>query len=250
MKKARMGSFCYRTDRGLVRMTNEDQALVLINNSGNVFLVVADGIGGQAQGDLASKIAVDTLAEEFRNKSSFWCSLDARNWLLRAIRKANKAVFNEAQSNKQYKDMGTTLVVALVHRHRLIVANIGDSRAYLCDFYHQMRRLTEDQTFVDYLVKVGQLDPKAKDIDPRRHVLVNALGVSLAASIDIKSYRYRGETILLCSDGLYNNIIEPHLADIISAHENIETRAEKMIEAANINGGSDNIAVALWEDEV
>lgn len=246
MRKQRVGTFCARTDIGRVRLTNEDQALVLANAYGDVLMLVADGMGGHAQGDFASRIAIEVLGDAFRNINRFWSTSSAKKWIKTNIRKANKQIYQEAQNNQEYHDMGTTLVVGLIHRKKVIIANVGDSRAYfLLD--QQMYRLTEDQTFVDYLYRIGQITEEEIKFHPRRHVLLNAVGITPSVNIDLNVFTYDNQPILLCSDGLYNNLSNREIEVVLQTDDSVDQKCDMLISMANKNGGSDNIAVALWE---
>jgi len=241
------GHFASKTDMGRVRISNEDQAFVLTNYNGDVLMVVCDGMGGQNKGDFASKMALDHLVEAFQKKRKS-PALFSRSWLLRVIKEANSYIYNEAMKNPVYRDMGTTCVAALIQDNKLILANIGDSRAYRYD-EQGLARLTEDQTYVDYLYRSGQIKAKERDSSPDRHVLMNALGIYPSASCDLVIKPYAGETILLCSDGLYNNVSEGEIRAILSTDERPDQKVNSLIAEANANGGSDNIAVAIWECE-
>ena len=127
-----------------------------------------------------------------------------------------------------------------------IVAQIGDSRLY-SSRNRVFRQITEDQTYVQYLFKTKQITEEDLLIHPKRHVLLNALGVYPSLDLDIRIYPYMNETFLLCSDGLYNNIPFNDIKNIINCDDTPEQKATKLIRLANSNGGSDNIAIVLWE---
>lgn len=241
------GHFASRTDRGRVRISNEDQAFVLTNYNGDVLMVVCDGMGGQNKGDYASKMAVDYLVESFQKKRKTPALL-SRSWLLHTIKEANSIIYREATKNPTYRDMGTTCVAALIQGNKIILANIGDSRAYSYD-EHGLSRLTEDQTYVDYLYRSGQIQDHERDTSPERHVLMNALGIFPSASCDLFVKPYYGETVLLCSDGLYNNVSEAEIRAVLATDERPDQKVSSLIAEANANGGSDNIAIAIWECE-
>lgn len=241
------GHFTVGKDIGRVRVTNEDQAFALRNYAGDTLLIVCDGMGGQNKGDYASKVAMDHVVEAFQKKRKTPVLL-SRSWLRKVLKEANSIIFSEAEKNEMYRDMGTTAVVVLIQNDKMIIANIGDSRAYAFD-ERGLRRLTEDQTYVDYLYRSGQIEEREKDTSPDRHVLMNALGIYPSASFDLSIRPYCGEMILLCSDGLYNNVSEPEIRAILSTDEQLEQKVRSLIAEANANGGSDNVAIALWEAE-
>jgi PPM family protein phosphatase len=241
------GTFAFKKDVGRVRLSNEDQCGVALNSYGDVFLCVCDGMGGQNKGDYASKMALDSLMEDFRSMKKI-PSFFLKTWLSRAYKKANALIYSEAGKSPLYNDMGTTCVTALIRGNHLIVGNVGDSRAYRYSRDTlRLTRLSEDQTYVDYLYRTGRISEKEMSSRPDRHVLMNAMGISRGAYFDIHSYPYNGETILLCSDGLYNNLSEAEIKAVLSTSDTSDEKASYLIAEANGNGGSDNIAVALWE---
>lgn len=247
MSKYLSGNFAYRVDVGRVRLSNEDNAVALTNSKGNVLLLVCDGMGGQSKGDLASNLATSYISEEFKNKKSAFLTLGgAIHWLKKTIRSANMLIFNESSRNEEYQGMGTTLTCALIIKSHMIVAQIGDSRCYrLTD--KKFEQLSEDQTYVAYLLRTGQITPEEAKTHPKRHVLLNALGIYPSVNSDIELFAYNDETILLCSDGLYNNVLDKDIANVLKGDDTVEQKINELIQIANANGGSDNIAVVLWE---
>lgn len=240
------GQYAYKTDLGRVRITNEDQALVLTCSAGYVLMCVCDGMGGHNKGDYASKLAIDTVAEEFRKLGHFRTAVGIRTWITRTIRKANNIIHNEAQTAPEYKDMGTTLVMAILVKDMIYTVNVGDSRAYAVR-YAGLKQLTEDQTYVDYLYRTGKISEQEMDTSENRHILMNALGTFPSVSFDIKVYANIKNPILLCSDGLYNNASEKEIHRALSTNETVEQKIDTLIGIANSNGGSDNIGIAYWE---
>lgn len=240
------GQFVSKTDIGCVRITNEDQALALINSSGTVLLGVCDGMGGHNKGDYASRIAKDTIVEEFRRKNRFTGSFAITLWLGRLIKKVNNRIYTEAETNANYKGMGTTIVLALLHRDTIYYVGIGDSRAYLVR-YNDIKQITTDQTYVEYLYRTGKMTKEQTKFSDQRHILMNAVGTFPSVSFKINKMQNFGKPILLCSDGLYNNATDAEIHSILSTNERIEQKVESLIAIANSNGGSDNIAVSYWE---
>ena len=247
MKKYLTGRFAYRTDIGKVRLSNEDQAIALTNASGNVLLVVCDGMGGQNKGDLASSLAVHTVITSFKSRRGFMNAYSGRMWVSKAIREANKSIYEQSQSNINYRGMGTTITLLLIIKDIAILGHVGDSRCYFLKNHHDLVQMTEDQTYVAYLVRTGQITQEEALTHPKRHVLMNALGIYPSASIDLKVFPYLNEEILLCSDGLYNNVPVDDIAAIVKGNDTVEMKVNELIAIGNKNGGSDNIAVVLWE---
>ena len=247
MKKYLTGRFYYRTDVGKVRLNNEDQAMALTNASGNVLLLVCDGMGGQNKGDLASSLAVSTIVSSFKNRKGFLNSYFAKLWVGRVIREANKSIYDQSQSNPNYQGMGTTITLLLIIKDVAILGHVGDSRCYFLKSHHDLVQMSEDQTYVGYLLRTGQITAEEALTHPKRHVLMNALGVYPSASIDIKVFPYLNEEVLLCSDGLYNNVPVEDIAAVVKGSDSVDQKVNELIAIGNKNGGSDNIAVVLWE---
>ena len=247
MKKYLTGRFAYRTDIGKVRVSNEDQAIALTNASGNVLLVVCDGMGGQNKGDLASSLALHTIVSSFKSRKGFLNSYFAKLWVSHAIREANRSIYEQSQTNLNYRGMGTTVTLLLIMKDVAILGHVGDSRCYFLKNRHDLVQLSEDQTYVGYLLRTEQITPEEALTHPKRHVLMNALGIYPSASIDLKTFPYLNEIVLLCSDGLYNNVPEEDIASIIKGNDSVEQKVNELIAIGNKNGGSDNIAVVLWE---
>lgn len=241
-----LGAFAYKTDIGRVRSHNEDQALCVVNASGEVFLIVCDGMGGANKGDIASKMAIDSLAESFRKKKRFPLAQMDKWWFTSSCKKANALIYDQSDRNPVYKGMGTTMVAALLSGERLLIANIGDSRAYLVQ-KNTLQQLSEDQTYVHFLVQTGKITPEQALTHPERHVLMNALGIYPSLSLTLSLFPYHGESLLLCSDGLYNQLSEKEILSIVSTDERVDQKVTSLIALANENGGSDNEGVSYWE---
>nr|MCR4562099.1 Stp1/IreP family PP2C-type Ser/Thr phosphatase [Bacilli bacterium] len=240
------GTFAFKTDIGKTRTDNEDQAIVVLNTSDEVFMAVCDGMGGASKGDLASKIAIESLRDSFKaKKKNKWSYLD-KLWITKAARIANHAIYSYAESHPSCQGMGTTMVVALLSDERLLIANIGDSRLYTIT-EEAISQLTTDQTYVKYLVDTKQISTEQAKTHPERHVLMNALGIYPSVSLDIDIIEYHGESILLCSDGLYNQVSEQEIKSICLTDERVDQKVKSLIIEANNNGGSDNVGIAYWE---
>lgn len=238
--------FAYQTDIGKIRIKNEDQATILTNSNGDTLMIVADGMGGHNKGDYASKLTIDVISEEFKkHKKGFISIFVAKLWLQYAVSKANKTVFNTAEKSVDCKGMGTTLVAVLIRKKNIIVLNVGDSRAYLYR-NDKLERLSEDQSYVDYLKRSGQITESEAEKRKDKNVLLNALGIYPSISFNSRMLTYHDEPILLCSDGLFNNLKEANIKDIVKKGVSAKSTVSELIMSANRNGGSDNIAVAYF----
>ena len=232
------------TDTGLVRDSNEDAIYV----DGDV-AIVADGMGGHAAGEVASRIAVEVVAEEFRADPTV-------NGLYKAIESANRLIMDDARENPERFGMGTTIIcVGLTFDSHGVVAptlfNVGDSRAYqLRD--GALRQLSEDHSVAEEWVRMGRLTPEEAAVHPRRHQLTRTLGIDGMLDIDVVSVNATpGDRILLCSDGLSNELSPEVLARIACAPTTLEDAVEELVRAAKEAGGRDNISAILLEfDEV
>ena len=246
------GTYAYKTDIGRVRKTNEDRAIILMNSDNEVFLAVSDGMGGSEKGDVASKLTIDLLNASFKKKKKHRYLFSDKRWITRTCKAINKKIqsmaekMKKAEKNSEKIGMGCTLVAVLISGERMMIANIGDSRAYMLKD-GEIKQLTTDQTYVEYLLKTGKITEEGAKTHPDRHVLTNALGVYNSLSLSITDMPYHGESILLCSDGLYNNLDSKEIANILLTDERTDQIVVSLISIANHAGGSDNIGIALWE---
>jgi len=225
------------SDPGCVRQNNED--CYLVSPTTGLYLV-ADGMGGAQAGEHASKLAVDTVAS-FIQKSG---EPDAEI-LFQAFREANLRVMTKAASDPTLEGMGTTLVAALESGPDLLIASVGDSRAYV-HRGSELTGVTEDQTWVNEVGRRLGIDEASLKTHPMRHVLTMAIGVS--PEVRVHSYRlqpHTGELILLSSDGLHGVVEQGVIADTLSGNGSLQAKCERLIEAAKQAGGPDNITVVL-----
>ena len=225
------------SDPGCVRTNNEDY--FLLAPSLELYLV-ADGMGGAQAGEHASKLAGDTVAEYVWNAGE-----TSGEILLKALAEANRRVLQAAGADPQLHGMGTTLTAAWRVGDELLLANVGDSRAYLYQ-EGQLHIITEDQTWVNEVGrKLGIAEEQLK-IHPMRHVLTMAIGVS--DTLRIHSYAVpllNGAQFLLCSDGLHGVIDSKTIAETLAAEETLESKCHALVDAAKRAGGPDNITALL-----
>ena len=236
----------FKKDIGKIRISNDDECRIVLNSYKEVLMVLADGMGGQNKGDYASSTTVNFLCEEFLKKPKFITYIDAMIWITNKIKKINTLLYNTQDKDENYRGMGTTLVVALLVGNKIVVINIGDSRCYLVN-NKKLVQITEDQTYVNYLYKSGIIEEKDMATNPNRHVLTNSLGCFPSVSFDKFIINYSGQSIFLCSDGLYNNVSIKDIEAILNTTDETHIKVDSLIELANYNGGSDNISCCLWE---
>ena len=240
--------YSVKTDPGLVRPNNEDSACIVENKSGDLFLMVLDGMGGHCRGDAASHLAMEIISEKMLNTDKFLSYSSMKATLLKTIKKANNEVNLLGSSKLEYLDMGTTLCLVAIRKDKTLLCNVGDSRCYIL-INGQLCQVSEDQTYVQFLYKTGKIKKEEMDTHPKRHVLMNALGTYPSLSVATTEITNAYDAILLCSDGLYNMLSDQEIEDVL----NIETlstsdKIDLLISRANKKGGKDNIAIVLMED--
>lgn len=243
------GKYYYLTDKGRVRDTNEDYVQGAINPFGNVLLVVADGMGGHNKGEYASSKLVKHIVNEFLLLEKEFKNFKAMSkWVYKVIKEANELIYNKAQKDEAYKGMGTTLSLALLVKDTMLTAQVGDSRIYLLKD-NKLEQITVDQTYVNYLINIKKIDPDTARAHKDRHKLTNAIGTKEVVNVDIQEHEYHGEKILICSDGLYNNVPHDDLTSIIKGNDSLDKKSMQLIAFGNANGGSDNMALIIWESD-
>ena len=230
------------TDIGRKRKLNQDFVYTsdeAVGNLKNVY-IVADGMGGHQAGDYASKCTVETMVREIRG-----CFEQSPIRILsRAIRIANDQVRRKAREDESLYGMGTTVVAATVLGKYLQVANVGDSRLYIIN--EEVRQITRDHSLVEEMVRMGGLDREAARNHPDKNIITRAIGARDTIEIDFFHEELKsGDLVLMCSDGLTNMLEDEEIGRILKTPGTIEERAERLIDAANQNGGRDNIAVIL-----
>ncbi|MFC1650240.1 PP2C family protein-serine/threonine phosphatase [Candidatus Latescibacterota bacterium] len=259
------------TDVGRVRDHNEDAFLI-----DNPLLIVADGMGGAAAGEVASSIAIKTISEDLKN-FSYANESEAVNLLKKAIRKADEEMKVQMEQDSSLSGMGTTLVLALRIDSRLLIGNVGDSRAYVISNpdsgkskgtntnftgnaaaetgvmpkfdmdkpeknAESIRRLTQDHSVVMEMVNSGVIEEKDIRTHPMRNRITRCLGSIGSSEPDFVWHDIaHGDTILLCSDGLWEMVHEDLILAIVNSSPDLEDACKRLITAANNSGGADNI---------
>jgi serine/threonine protein phosphatase PrpC len=222
------------TDVGRVRTTNQDVAL----EDPDLF-AVADGMGGHVGGEVAARVAVDSLRAAFQRQPTV-------EGLRSAVAEANRAVWRQGQSETGLRGMGTTLTAtALVEetggKQVIALANVGDSRAYVFS-NRQVIQVTADHSLAEEKVRQGQLTEAEAAVHPHRHILTRALGVSSDVDVDLwELHLHDGDRILLCSDGLTNEIGDERIGQLLATVKDPSEAAKALVKAALDHGGSDNV---------
>ncbi len=229
-----------RSDTGKKRKNNEDSLLV---DDRLALYAVADGIGGQSGGEVASSMAVETLlgrVQAYRAAGE----QDARAALVAGFQAANSRIISSAAESRELQNMGTTMTALLVDLPRVSLAHVGDSRAYLLR-NGQLEQLTDDHGLVAEQVRAGLVTPEQARHSPYRHIITRALGMGPHLDVDTRSIETRrGDVFLLCTDGLTEMVGDNVVERILAARGSAQAAAE-LVDAANANGGVDNITVVV-----
>lgn len=226
-------SFGSRTDIGYVRDHNEDSLIII-----PPLFAVADGMGGHEAGEIASEITVNTLAELAPSH------LDAEG-LTAAVEAANYNVMKAPRQGIGRDGMGTTLTAAMLEGERLLIAQVGDSRAYLLHKGH-LQQITRDHSLMADLIEAGQITPEEARVHPNRSVITRAIGSDIHMRPDIYELNVdAGDRILLCSDGLSSMISNNAIESIVRRQSDAQHCADELVTAALENGGADNVTVVV-----
>ena len=235
------------SDVGCVRQNNEDSARFMkpsndLSRKG-VLVIVADGMGGHAAGEIASQIAVETISEIY-----FKTENETLNCLSKAFQLANQKIYAASQSKSSQRGMGTTCTTVVIQQQKIYFGQVGDSR-----FYHlhegKLYQVSTDQTMVQQLVQQGKITPEEVKNHPDRNVLTNAMGTKPSIEIDVQQSTLNFEAndrLMLCSDGLYEYLKENEIAEYLT-FPTIREAAQAMIDTAKYRGGHDNITVIVME---
>jgi protein phosphatase len=236
------------SDTGVVRLQNEDAVFV---DADLGLAILADGMGGYKAGEVASGMAISVLANSFRNllHETEAATCVANNPLQRIadeIQAANSAIFQAAQSQRQYSGMGTTLVFAWFLDNRLYLAHVGDSRIYRWRD-GRLAQLTKDHSLLQEQIDRGMITPAAARHSSNRNLVTRALGVDMLVDVDVAEHDARaGDMLLLCSDGLNDMLEDNEIAEVLRVDGgSLAVAAEHLVERANQKGGRDNVSVIL-----
>jgi len=232
-----------RTDVGQVRTSNED-AFGLCVEAG-VF-ALCDGMGGAAAGEIASRLAVDTLIERL-------CAADShenrKKVLETAIAAANHRVHSRAEKDAALHGMGTTLVALAISGDLALIGNVGDSRCYLFRD-GLLTRQTRDHSLVDEQVRLGQLTEDEAEHSPLRNVITRAIGTQVSVAADIAElHLHPGDLLMLCSDGLTKELSDDRIAGMMADARDLDGLCNQLIDAAKAAGGHDNVTAVVVRTE-
>jgi len=229
-----MSNYGHITHPGLVRDHNEDNYLV---DEELGLWVVADGMGGHACGEVASQIAVDLIHDKISNGST----------LQEAVAFSHEIVLMAADQRMGLPGMGSTVVAALFHPDHCEIAWVGDSRAYLWE-QGKLRQVSRDHSYVQQMLDSGSISQSEAIVHPHRNVITQAIGADDLEHVEVGITRiptYKDQTILLCSDGLTDEVRDEAIASVLSSNHDIKEKTSQLLELALAEGGGDNITILL-----
>lgn len=242
--------FASLSDTGLVRAHNEDA----IETSQELGLaILADGMGGYNAGEVASRMCVELISKHLRQKQqSAWIPILSRQtmvasrWISDAISYANESVLEAAHEHAEYVGMGTTIVVAMCHQDKLLVAHVGDSRVYR---YRsgELKQITRDHSVLQAQIDAGLITEEQAQFSPIKNLITRAVGAQEDIEVEIHDHQLeQGDIYLLCSDGLNDMLKHEQINHIMQQHcSQLDLCCQTLVDAANRSGGRDNISVIL-----
>jgi PPM family protein phosphatase len=237
-------SFAGESDVGCVRKSNQDS--YLIDPEGR-FFIVADGMGGHAGGEEASRIATESIGAYL---SLEWGKGSSPQQLLQqAVSKANQAIIYDQNTHPVRADSGTTIVVVIFVDGQTWFCHIGDSRLYrLCD--EKLEQVSDDHTWIARAIQTGAVGPEEARTHPWRHMLLQCLGREEIREVTIQKVDFQpGDRMLICSDGLTEELTDEQIANQLQENQTCETAAEELVKAAKSHGGRDNVTVVVIANE-
>ncbi|MCL1804219.1 MAG: Stp1/IreP family PP2C-type Ser/Thr phosphatase [Eubacteriaceae bacterium] len=234
-----------KTHIGKQRIINQD-CFICLNKAAQTIIAVADGMGGHNAGEVASKIAADNIDEYF-SESPTADFMERPEHVESLILEINKKIHDEAEFSDHYAGMGTTLTLCVADGKIANIYHVGDSRAYLIN--ESITQITKDHSLVQFLIDQGQLTRQEAENHPRKNVITRALGTDEDIEIDCFTIILsNNDKLLLCSDGLTNMVKTDEILEIVKTHP-ICDAVDMLVDAANENGGTDNITVVIAEME-
>ena len=234
-----------KSDIGKVRELNQDYYYISQESDEPKIYILADGMGGYKGGEIASRLATETVKQYILN--NFSTTVKEKEEILKlihnAVEYANMVVYEKAKENPELEGMGTTLEVCLIYNNKAYIGHIGDSRIYRIR-KEVIRKLTKDHSYVQKLLEDKKITRDEAKTHPKKNMLTKALGCTPYVEPDLRARNFeKGDIFIICSDGLTNMVEEQRIYEL--ARENVETAAEKLVLEANEAGGFDNITVII-----
>lgn len=234
----------YATNVGNYRKNNEDSYYV---DSSKKLFVLADGMGGHLAGETASTMATEIIAKDFEKLPKNPKIEDIMDMTVESIKDANLEIFTKSKNVDDFRGMGTTVSMGYILKDTFIYSNVGDSRIY--SIKGNIEQLTRDDSFVNYLLEIGEITEDEAKVHPKKNVLTRALGTNDDVDVLVNNLKLaENEIILLCSDGLTNMVSDNEIYKIVK-NNSPEIARDKLLELALKNGGMDNITFILIYNE-
>jgi len=238
----------YGTNIGIKRKKNEDAYYIIEDQK---VYMVADGVGGNNSGEIASKTSVEFISKYLSKKpiNLTWDEDIVKSCFMDIITKANLNLLEKASATEINQGMATTLVLIYFFEEKGLIFNVGDSRAYL---FHKEKliQITEDHSFVNTLIKTGTITKEEGRLHPKKNIITRALGAEPSIEIDSFSIDLEpGDIIILSTDGLHGEVGDNTIEDIVKEEKDMQKLCNRLVSMANLQGGSDNITVICLEYE-
>lgn len=234
------------SDVGRIRKINEDSFRIFTSDE-YTYAIVADGMGGHQAGEVASQMAVDIIGDYINtNMKAELDRFQALEVLHKAFLKANNDIYEYSCENESVMGMGTTTTLCMIRGGLVLFAHVGDSRAYMVG--DAITQITRDHSYVQELVKLGQITPEEAKHHPRRNYITRAMGTEACVRVDTGIKPYNGEKLLLCSDGMFGELEDSEIFDIVSTAP-AKDGVKRLVDLANDRGGADNITAVIVEGE-
>ncbi len=234
------------SDIGLKRALNEDYALYFEGTDFKIY-VVADGMGGHNAGEVASKMAAERIVDYVKCNFS---KLEEKELITKAIEDVNREIFNFSMTNDKLNGMGTTVTACLITKRNIYVANVGDSSCIGVK-NGMIKKITKDHSLVQELIDSGTISEMEAVNHPKKNIITRALGTSSNVNVDVFNLMNdEYEVLLLCSDGLTNEVTKEEILEVINNESSYDSIANRLVDMAKEKGGRDNITVLLFGGEM
>lgn len=232
------------SDKGRVRENNEDSFYIAKDQKCPLF-IVADGIGGHKSGEVASNMTVEIIKNNLKNIEDYENIEALEEDFIKAISLANSEVYKKSTEDPELNGMGTTLTLMYFYNDSVLIGHVGDSRTYVIS-EAGIQQLTEDDTFVNKLVELGEITPTEAANHPKRNIITNAIGTDSRIDISLIQYNYSiGEYLLICTDGLTDMVTNNEILEIINEYKDPKDIKGQLIKRALDAGGKDNITFII-----
>ena len=240
-------NFTVESDIGLKRTINEDRAAFFERPDRFKLAILADGMGGHNAGDVASEMAITEMKQLFEqfDESQLATKQAQLEWLRDAVSHINQQIYQYSLANENCQGMGTTMIAILVDQNHCIISHVGDSRVY--HFTNESVELvTSDHSYVNILLKNGEISEEEAKNHPKRNFILKALGTEISIEPDFYEMTLTDEAhLLICSDGLSNKLTTEEMAQVVAMDMSIQEKGRKFVQFANDRGGEDNISLIL-----